>query len=98
SKTVCCSSVLFLPGIEASRIYSPSRGPLGLGGTTTIRGWEPLSNADVKSIYLNPNGSSINQYAFSGGPLDTAYGIADIYGSFMKFMDGLVAGGTIREW
>jgi len=98
SKAVCCSSVLFIPGLEATRIYSPTRGPLGLGGTTTIRGWEPLSNADAQSIYLNPDGSSINPNAYSGAPLDRAYGIADIYGSFMKFLDGLVAGGTIGRW
>ncbi len=99
SETACCSSVLFIPGIEASRVYTPMRNPLGLG-TTTIRAWEPLSNVFVKSLYLNADGSSIDPNIYSGDPIDNAYGLSahDIYGSFMRFLDGLASKGTIGEW
>lgn len=97
STTVCCSSVLFIPGIEASRIYSPIANPLNLG-TTTVMAWEPLSNPTVKSMYLNPDGSSINPNVYSGDAIDKAYGLFDVYGTFMKFMNGLVADGTIGSW
>lgn len=95
--TVCCSSVLFIPGLEASRIYAPERRPLGLG-TSTVMAWEPQSNPDVKTAYLNPDGTSVNPNVYSGDPIGRAYGLFEIYGSFMESMDRLVADGVIGQW
>ena len=84
--TICCSSVLFIPGIESSRLYT---------GNNTL--WEPNRNDDVRKLFLNPNGSSKDANIYSGDPIDSAWGYG-VYGSFMKFLDGLVAQGTLGEW
>ena len=94
---VCCSSVLFLPGIEGTRLYQGV--PLVPGhSTTTRRLWEPMTNLNVSSLYLTANGSSSDPGIFSGEPIDSVFGLADIYGRFMTFLDSLVSKGTIREW
>ncbi len=84
---LCCSSVLFIPGLEATRLYKDGS-----------RLWEPLSNSDVSKLKLTAAGSSTDPSIYSGGPIDKALGISDIYGNFMKFLDGLVAKGAIGEW
>ncbi|MFA6432860.1 MAG: hypothetical protein WCV82_03580 [Candidatus Paceibacterota bacterium] len=93
----CCSSVLFIPGIEGSRLYRSEQRPLGLGMSVNQL-WEPNRNADVKKLYLNPSGSSSDSSIYSGGPIDKALGLVDIYGGFMGFMDGLVRQGSMNEW
>jgi pimeloyl-ACP methyl ester carboxylesterase len=93
----CCSSVLFLPGIEASRLYRPES-IMGGVGMTINRLWEPNKNDDVRKLFLNPDGTSIDSAIYAGSPLGRVFGLVDIYGSFMKFMDGLVAQGSISEW
>jgi pimeloyl-ACP methyl ester carboxylesterase len=93
----CCSSILFLPGLEASRLYRDEPGMLGIG-TTTNRLWEPNKNADVRKLFLKPDGSSVDPSVYAGGPLGKALGIKDIYGSFMNFLDGMSQRGTIKEW
>ena len=91
----CCSSVLFIPGIEGSRLYSAT----SIGNATTSRRlWEPHSNSDVSTLYLNSLGSSTNRSIYSGDPIDTAYGIKSVYGSFMRFMDTLSKGNVVSEW
>lgn len=95
--SACCSSILFLPGIEASRLYRDEPGLLGIG-TTTNRLWEPNKNADVRKLFLNSDGSSIDPTVYAGSPLGKALGIKDIYGSFMNFLDGMSQRGTIKEW
>ncbi len=92
----CCSSVLFLPGLEATRMYRPESGLAGLG--TTNRLWEPNRNADVTKLYLDSNGSSSDSTIYSGKPIDTALGLVNVYGVFMNFLDGLSKNGTINEW
>jgi len=94
---VCCSSVLFLPGLEASRLYRPESGPFGIGMMTN-RLWEPNRNADVVKLFMDSNGSSTDTSIYAGGPIDKALGLIGIYGSFMNFLDGLSQKGTIAEW
>src|SRR6185295_13713878 len=50
----CFSNVLFIPGLEASRLYKPISG----GGETQL--WEPGGNSDAVQLMLNPDGTSIN--------------------------------------
>jgi pimeloyl-ACP methyl ester carboxylesterase len=94
--TTCCSSVLFLPGFEGSRLYRPDALPFG--GTIPHRLWEPGSNASVQALFMDTNGSSTDPSIYSGGPIPSAYGLSDIYSSFIGFMDRLTLSGTIREW
>jgi len=84
---VCCSNVLFLPGLEGTQLYS------GQGG----RLWEPGSNADVHKLYLDPFGSSTDPAIYSGGPISKAYGLKDVYGGFMSFLDSLKQSGSVNE-
>ncbi|MDB5239190.1 MAG: hypothetical protein JWO00_525 [Candidatus Parcubacteria bacterium] len=98
---VCCSSVLFIPGLEASRlsrVESAAFGGLFGRGTTTNQLWEPNRNADVTKLFLNPSGSSNDVSVYSESPIDSVFGIFDIYGSFMKFLDGMVGRGNMNEW
>ncbi len=100
SKPPCCSNILFLPGIESSRLYRDEKGIFGSGigpGTSTNMLWEPNRNDDVRKLFLNPDGSSTDPTVYSGGAIDSAWGYG-VYGKFMGFLDGLVAQGNINEW
>jgi len=88
----CCSSVVFLPGFQASR--------LNAGGNQL---WEPNRNADVEKLYLDENGTSVNPSVTVGeiikktnawGPL----GSQNIYQSFAESMDNMVTNSTINAW
>src|SRR3989339_286156 len=48
----CCSSVVFIPGLEASRLYVT-----GLISENKL--WEPNRRADVEKLYLNEEGQGI---------------------------------------
>lgn len=93
----CCSSILFIPGLEGTRLYEPESLPLQIG-TVVDRLWEPDSNADVRKLYLNADGSSKDASIYSGEPIGSALGFYGVYGKFMRFLDGLVAAGDVNEW
>lgn len=92
----CCSSILFIPGLEGSRLYKDSSLPLI--GKTNNQLWEPNRNADVEKLFLNSQGSSIDQSIYSGEPIDKALGVVDIYNKFMKYLNDLANNGIINEW
>jgi len=92
---VCCSSVLFIPGLQASRLYLDSR---GLFSTSTHTLWEPNQNTDVRKLFLDPKGVTMNTSIYPGGPIDSAFGLVGVYGSFFTFLDSLKAQGLIPEW
>ena len=93
----CCSSILFIPGLEGTRLFRPVSVPAGLG-TLTRRLWEPITNNDVTTLYLDSNGSSTDSTIYSNEPIDMALGLKDVYGSFMNFLDHLVSIGMVKEW
>ena len=95
----CCSNVLFLPGIEASRLYEGvSQYPLS--GTTSVPRWEPLNNSDVKKLYLSSLGKSVNPAIYTEDILDAGFGFDSkgIYKKFVTMMNSVVAEKTINEW
>lgn len=92
----CCSSILFLPGLEASYIYRPESSLLGLDQTNTL--WPPNSNEDARKLFLNKSGASKDASIYSGAPLDKVFGLYGIYGKFMGFLDDMVRDGTMNEW
>ncbi len=97
----CCSSILFLPGLEGTRLYRTMYSQVGgwFGhGTTTSQLWEPTGNINIPKLYLDASGSSTDTTIYAGGPIDKALGISDVYGGFMSFLDGLVRKGTVSEW
>ncbi len=95
SKKKCCSSILFLPGLEGSRLYVKSRSENQL--------WEPNTNADVKKLFLDSSGISLEKNIYTRdvvgktnivGPLFQF----DVYGGFTDFLKNLVSSGVITAW
>lgn len=84
------SSVAFLPGLEASRLYKQ-----GIFFENKL--WEPNWNNDVKKLYLDENGNSKNSSIYTRDIIGEAFGF-NVYLKFMETMDGLVASSTIKEW
>lgn len=78
----CYSNILFLPGVEASRLYRPD-------GSGEDRLWEPNSNSDVKDLLLNDEGKSIRNDIYTKDVIDNAYlpNKGNIYKSFLNDLD-----------
>ena len=88
----CCSSVVFIPGLMATRLH--------LGDNQL---WEPNRNADVEKLYLDSNGNSVNSSIQVGEIIDktNSFGIIGskkIYQSFVEDMNSLVGKGKIDSW
>jgi len=95
----CCSSVLFVPGIEGSRLYAR----LASGSAKGKQLWEPSSNADVKKLFLKANGDPVSTSIYSKDIIlktNIGFGLFDkqVYGGAGDFLDGLVSSGVIHEW
>ncbi|MES3005867.1 MAG: right-handed parallel beta-helix repeat-containing protein [Patescibacteria group bacterium] len=92
---ICCSSILFIPGIEASRLY--------VRNWTENQLWEPNTNADVKKLFLDSNGNSIEKNVYtrdvirktnlSGGLFDVG-----VYDGISNFLASLVSQSMIAAW
>ncbi len=86
----CCSSVLFLPGLMASRLYE--------GGE---KRWEPTGDTDIEELYLDEQGKSLNEITATeilekfDGPL---FLNKDIYKSFLIDLDSLKQSNTIADY
>jgi pimeloyl-ACP methyl ester carboxylesterase len=101
----CVSNVLFLPGIEGSRLYEGT----GCGKAAEEKLWEPYeslwgvlrSAGDKKArdLALDSSGASVctDIYTKEGDVIDTVRG-SNIYKSFLDEMNGLKADGTINDW
>lgn len=85
------SNVLFLPGIQASRLYTA--GILG----TEDQIWEPDGNQDVRQLAMNAGGVSVNS-VYTKDILGKAYGVFGTYAGFSTFMNRLVQDDVIAEW
>ncbi len=83
----CCSSVLFIPGLQASRLYSGDN-----------RLWEPNRNEDVRKLFLDASGSSTYPGIYAEGAIGKAYGLVDVYVNFLKFLENFAGDGFINEW
>lgn len=95
TSTECCSSVLFIPGLMGSWLYKDVAGTFG---TSTNTLWAPNRNDDVRKLFLDTYGSSTDVTIYTGEPIDDVFNIYSVYGSFMKFLDGLVGNKQINEW
>lgn len=89
-RTVCCSSVLFLPGLEASRLYK-----------NTDRLWEPGIGSATSKLFMDEKGQSIYPDIYTRDVIDEALIPIigpNIYKSFIVMMDDLRKEGTITDW
>jgi pimeloyl-ACP methyl ester carboxylesterase len=84
----CFSNVLFLPGIEASRLYAYDD-PDCVFINCENQLWEPNRNEDVKKLYLDKDGKSTNAYnIYTRDVIDeTDVAGQNIYKSFIAKMD-----------
>jgi len=91
------SNVVFIPGIEASRLYSKNI----LSYKDQL--WEPNNNLDVEDLYLDTAGSSTKEVFTEDviGKTNICGGCIfdqDIYQDFENSLDSLKAGGIINDW
>jgi pimeloyl-ACP methyl ester carboxylesterase len=91
------SNILFLPGLMGSRLYQK--------GTFENQLWEPNRNKDVKKLFLNGAGESIETNIYTRDVLaktNIAGGVTPIeqtpYKDFFTYMDGLVNNDIIQSW
>ncbi len=91
----CCSSILFIPGMEGSRLYTD--------GITENQIWEPNRDADVKKLFLDQNGKSINKNVYTRDVIDKTnisgdLFPVDVYGGFTNFLNTIKQSGSIADW
>ncbi|MFZ2167447.1 MAG: hypothetical protein WAV50_01095 [Minisyncoccia bacterium] len=101
----CASNVLFLPGIEGSRLYEGT----ACGKTAEEKLWEPYEGAwnalwgvgdeKVGDLALDASGTSVcsDIYTKESDILDSVGG-SNIYASLINDMNGLKTAGTIKDW
>jgi pimeloyl-ACP methyl ester carboxylesterase len=90
---VGASSVLFLPGIQASRLYTD--GVLG----TENQIWEPNINADVEKLAMTESGESVNE-VYTREVIDEIalpFAGANVYKNFLSFLSDLVSSNVIAS-
>jgi pimeloyl-ACP methyl ester carboxylesterase len=96
----CNSNVLFLPGIEASRMYEPL--VCNEAGTLckTEQLWEPHGDRLALRLGHEVDGSSTNADIYVNGIIDNAYAPikGNIYKSFIEGMNAMATSGTINAW
>jgi len=84
------SSVVFIPGIQATRLVKDGN-----------QLWEPNRNADVEKLYLDSAGRAVVSGVTTSSIIDSVNSVGvgpNIYKSFMQQLDSLVAQKHIREW
>src|SRR3989344_2361214 len=87
----CCSSVAFIPGLEASRLYRP-------GAIFENQLWEPNTNDDVRALALDPfTGESVNADIYTDDVIDEAFSV-NIYKNFLSFMENMATVGDIADF
>lgn len=93
TKPKCCSNVMFLPGLEASRLY--------IDEDEEEKIWEPpLINSDNSLLYLDDDGNSIKSGVYTKDVIDSAYvwKKGNIYSSFISSMNEIKNEGIIKDW
>ena len=89
----CVSNVLFLPGLEASRLYRPDYN----GDTDQL--WEPNTDGDANDLFLTADGKSVRNDVYTKDVIDEAYRAGpNIYKSFIAQMNELKTTKTITDW
>jgi len=79
----CFSNILFLPGLEASRLYKD--------GFIENQLWEPNRNSDVEKLFSDEKGKSLDPDIYTREVLDevnvSLIGQKNIYKSFLSDLD-----------
>src|SRR6266481_3404884 len=93
------SNVLFLPGIEGSRLYEPANNcNPAHAGCAERKLWDPSSDADLAELMLDRSGKSIHSvYTKEGDTIDSA-GPFKFYSSFINDLNARKNAGTMADW
>ncbi len=83
--------VLFLPGIQASRLYTKNL----LGVEDQL--WEPLNNGDVKQLAMTEAGESVRA-VYTREVVDKPILSPSVYQEFLNFLASLKNNGTIATY
>jgi len=86
------SSVVFIPGLEASTLYDANGNRLWTPAVAPLH--------DNTKLLLDKNGVSIEEGIYVGDIIHKVMGISkgNVYESFANQLDGLKADGTINDW
>ncbi len=84
------SNVLFIPGLMGSRLYKE-----GLLSENEL--WVPNRRNDVRQLFLDNDGNSIEQNIYTRDIIDETSSF-EIYKGFSTFMKRIVSDGIINEW
>jgi hypothetical protein len=89
----CCSNVMFLPGLEASRLYETD------SDENEKMIWEP-SLIDESDLFLDSEGNPKVANIYTKNVIDNAYLPikGNVYKSFIESMDEMKSSGTINDW
>lgn len=85
------SSVLFLPGIQASRLYTD-----GLLGTEDML-WEPNINDDVAQLAMAENGTSVNDI-YTRDVVNEIFGVLNVYKTFLSMLEDMKEREEIKDF
>ncbi len=85
------SSILFLPGIKASRLYTKNM----FGFEDQL--WTPNNNGDIRQLGMTEAGNSLNT-VYTKDIIDNVLGLGSVYGEISAFFDELVVAGNIQNW
>ena len=93
AKPTCCSNVLFIPGLEGSRLYDADGNRI----------WEPNPFGDsskINELDLNADGEPTDMDIYTKDIIDDAYvsDIGNVYASFISTMNKMKSAGTINDW
>ncbi len=95
SPDICCSNIIFIPGIQATRLYKDDKGVLG---TSTNMLWEPNREKDIDILSMNVKGQSINSGIYAKDIIDKAYGVKSIYSNLIDYLNHIVENKNINSW
>ena len=91
---------MFLPGLKASRLYGDVESTCAFDDDNNKLAWEPNCNDDVRWLYLDEDGKSINTINTKTGDIvdETPIG-SDVYKSFIEKMNEMKnTDKTINDW
>jgi hypothetical protein len=103
SESTGASSVLFLPGIQASRLYA-SDDQEDVSKNEQL--WEPSNNDAVRALEMDDNGQGLYEI-YANGIIDSVevdllfgykFNNGNIYKDFSLFLNQLKTEGTIADW
>lgn len=94
------SNVLFLPGIEGSRLYVPGSGCTPAAtDCASEQVWNPSGDSDIHDLYLTSEGISARTDLYTKQrDIISNISIFKFYASFIEQMDGLKASGVLTDW